>query len=83
MTAGHVPRGAGRNRDYLADRVDFDGQITDEARTILVDPQTSGGLLLAVSQERLRDLLGALGARGVRGTAVGSSSRSPWGGSAC
>jgi selenide, water dikinase len=68
---GHVPGGAGRNRDFLADHVDFDGQITDEARAILVDPQTSGGLLLAVTQERLRDLLGALGARGVRGTAVG------------
>ena len=39
--------GAARNAEYLASLVDF-GRISDDVRAILVDPQTSGGLLVAV-----------------------------------
>jgi len=69
--AGHAPEAAGRNRDDAGDWVDFDDSIIEEARTLMFDPQTSGGLLLAVPPERLNDLLTALGARGVRGAAIG------------
>ncbi|MDQ6717539.1 MAG: selenide, water dikinase SelD, partial [Gemmatimonadota bacterium] len=40
--------GAKRNRAYLADLVDR-GSSSDEDFAILTDPQTSGGLLVAVS----------------------------------
>jgi len=79
VAAGHVPGGAQRNRDHAADRVDFQHQVTEEARTVLFDPQTSGGLLLAVPQDRLSALLGALGARGVRGVAIGQLLEEPVG----
>jgi selenide, water dikinase len=39
--------GAERNLAYLADKVDWNG-VDDARRAILLDPQTSGGLLVAV-----------------------------------
>lgn len=40
--------GADRNMSYLESRVDW-GRATDADRVLLVDPQTSGGLLVAMS----------------------------------
>ncbi len=40
-------------------------------RGVLADPQTSGGLLMAVAPSRLDDLLGALEARGEEASVVG------------
>jgi selenide,water dikinase len=71
VAAGHVPGGAARNREFAGPSVDFSHLVVEDARTILFDPQTSGGLLLAIPGERLRDLLQALGARGARGVAIG------------
>lgn len=68
---GHVPSGADRNREFAGPHVDFADEITEEARTLMFDPQTSGGLLLAVAADRLPALMTELGARGVRGVAIG------------
>jgi selenide, water dikinase len=70
--AGHVPGGTQRNRDFAGVDVDFDDKVSDDARTLLFDPQTSGGLLLAVPRERFEALGAALTARGVRGSPIGS-----------
>ena len=48
--------GAGRNVEYLAPLVDY-GPATDVERALLVDPQTSGGLLVAVPPARVGDYL--------------------------
>lgn len=40
--------GAGRNARYVASLVHWEGDIPATARTLAVDPQTSGGLLVAV-----------------------------------
>jgi selenide,water dikinase len=46
---GHISGGLDRNREYFsAQRLDFDSKVTELQRIILLDPQTSGGLLLAV-----------------------------------
>ncbi len=71
IAAGHVPGAVGRNRGHIEQWVDFEDSIVPDARTLLFDPQTSGGLLLACPRERLQDLLMALGTRGIRGHAVG------------
>jgi selenide,water dikinase len=42
---GCVPGGTGRNFDSYGDKL---GPLTDEQRSLLCDPQTSGGLLIAV-----------------------------------
>lgn len=71
ISAGHVPGGTERNRAFLAEHVDFADQITEGARTLLFDPQTSGGLLLAVAAERLPALMSELGSRGVVASPIG------------
>ena len=53
--AGHTG-GAERNEQYLAPLVAW-GTVSKEDRTLLIDPQTSGGLLVAVPADRLADYL--------------------------
>jgi selenide,water dikinase len=48
--------GAERNEAYLRDRVDW-STVGDADRALLIDPQTSGGLLVAVPADRVRDYL--------------------------
>ena len=43
-----VPGGLGRNRDYYSRQVDFKSRIPEYKRNLLFDPQTSGGLLIAL-----------------------------------
>jgi selenide,water dikinase len=54
---GIVPGGARRNARYLEDKVVWQGRVAAEERDILYDPQTSGGLLMAVPQAALPGLL--------------------------
>ena len=66
------------NRDYLAAQVT--GRELDEPLTLaLVDPQTSGGLLLAVAPADHARLLAALEARGARGWTIGQVVHGPVG----
>lgn len=62
---GLVPAGARRNLKYLQDVVEREKGISDIAMDILADPQTSGGLLLAVASEKAQGLVTALQERGV------------------
>jgi len=48
--------GAERNDEYLSALVDW-GRASSSDRALLVDPQTSGGLLLAVPADRVNDYL--------------------------
>ena len=42
---------------YFHDQVRFTGQWEEWSQMLLFDPQTSGGLLLSVAEERLRGFL--------------------------
>src|SRR5687767_6788717 len=63
---GVYPGGLKNNREYLENRVTADGVSQDELLP-LYDPQTSGGLLVAVPGTRVSALVGALRERGVSG----------------
>jgi selenide,water dikinase len=62
---GITTGGARNNATYLASCVEFDAGVTQERQEVMFDPQTSGGLLMAVPPERLEPLLTALEAEGV------------------
>ncbi len=49
---GIVTGGAARNREHLRDKVTLSDEVTEEMAHLLFDPQTSGGLLLAVAPEK-------------------------------
>ncbi len=66
---GIVPGGAYSNREYVAADADF-GEIDDIDQLILCDPQTSGGLLIAVPPEKADALVLALIQAGVPAAAV-------------
>ena len=64
VDSGMVPAGAYRNRDHLADKITA-GTLPEDRLWPLFDPQTSGGLLIAVSPDMADSLELALGAREV------------------
>lgn len=47
------PGGASDNRSYFGSQVEFGSSIDKASQMLLFDPQTSGGLLLGVPQEKL------------------------------
>ena len=65
-----VPGGTRANLRYVSDKVGWAVGITEDEKLMLADAQTSGGLLIAVPQDRLEGLLAGLAARGVETRAV-------------
>jgi selenide,water dikinase len=54
IDAGMVPGGANRNLEYASQHIDFGPGVTEEMKLMLCDPQTAGGLLIALKQRDLR-----------------------------
>jgi len=48
---GMIPGGLNNNRDFIGDCVRFADSVPPEHRALLYDPQTSGGLLVALAPE--------------------------------
>lgn len=62
---GMIPAGAYNNRDYLEGKVFFDPGISRAEQAILFDPQTSGGLFIAIEAEKAGMLVDRLNRHGV------------------
>jgi selenide, water dikinase len=65
-----IPGGTRANLRYVQDKLVWQEGLSETEKLILADSQTSGGLLIAVSQEKLDLLLSGLAARGVETRAV-------------
>ena len=65
-----IPGGAYSNREYVAADVSFEDGMDEVAQLILCDPQTSGGLLMAVRPERSAQLIEGLGSAGTPAAAI-------------
>lgn len=66
---GALTGGAARNRAYMEPLVDW-GRTTDEMRAMLVDPQTSGGLLVALHPGRVAEFMAVVPGSAIVGEAV-------------
>lgn len=68
---GFLPGGLKNNREFLGDCVGFGETVPQEFRDLLFDPQTSGGLLVAVAPEFGNDALRTLERHGVHARRIG------------
>lgn len=76
---GIVPGGTQRNRAALEGVVSWDG-VDEDAQILLCDAQTSGGLLMALPEDRVDRAVRSLQARGVPAAAVVGEILGPGGG---
>ena len=74
--AGCVPGGARSNRQFLGEHLRVHG-LTAAEEAILVDPQTSGGLLLAIPLEQADGLVARLQERGLTAACMGEVLEGP------
>jgi selenide,water dikinase len=71
VRAGYIPGGLNANRDFAECMVDYKDKISDEMKTLLFDPQTSGGLLIAMAENRTIELINELKTVGVKAVEIG------------
>ena len=57
MVKANLPGGGKSNRQFFAERVLFREEIGFERADVLLDPQTSGGLLVAINSAHADDTL--------------------------
>ena len=68
---GLIPGGLKNNRQFLGDCAGFASGIPEENRALLYDPQTSGGLLVAIAPEAAGAALDRFTQHGVKAARVG------------
>jgi selenide,water dikinase len=68
---GVAPAGLRSNREYAAPHVAFDEGVPETLRMAMADPQTSGGLLIAVPPKRAAALARALSRARVEAAVIG------------
>jgi len=71
VQAGYTPGGLKNNRDFAECLVGYDDAVPDEIRSILFDPQTAGGLLIAVASADAARLKQSLNQVGVPAVEIG------------
>jgi selenide,water dikinase len=71
VRAGYIPGGLTANRDFGECVVYYEGGLPEELKTMLFDPQTAGGLLIAVDGKQSAALKSALLSAGVPSADIG------------
>jgi selenide, water dikinase len=68
---GHLSGGLKNNRAFVSDCAEFAPQVAAEYQNLLFDPQTSGGLLVAIAADHADSALQSLQSHGVNARRVG------------
>ena len=68
---GFIPGGLTANREFAECGVHYEGEISEDIKTLLYDPQTAGGLLVSVAAKDARTLISALNEHGASGVKIG------------
>ena len=78
---GYITGGCKRNREFLEEKISIEKSIREGLIEVALDPQTSGGLLIAVAKRHASQLVEELKSSGIdAATEVGyaTSQQSPW-----
>jgi len=67
---GFLTGGGMSNREYVKDEIVFEGRVSPALEMLLYDPQTSGGLLVAIPRKKAVRYLAALKRRRVDSAAI-------------
>jgi selenide, water dikinase len=70
---GFFSGGLENNREFLEGCVQFESSVHEAFRALLLDPQTSGGLLAAVTPESADSAIAAFKRRGIDARAIGEA----------
>jgi len=73
VALGFVPGGLHNNRAFASCCVECDAEVAENLLSIFYDPQTAGGLLIAVNPSQAGDLLDELRAAGVSAAIIGDA----------
>jgi selenide, water dikinase len=71
VKAGFVPGGSKSNQLYVGNFAEFGEQIGKPEKSLLFDPQTSGGLLISVEEKKCKKLLSEIGEYGLSASIIG------------
>lgn len=71
VRAGYIPGGLKANRDFAECIVEYNGDVSEERKTLLFDPQTAGGLLIALPRDEADRLLSELRKIGLPAARIG------------
>lgn len=74
-----IPAGSYKNREFYLPKVVDGEHLSAEVLDLLADPQTSGGLLIALAAEKVETLLAGLRAGGEQGWVIGEVLAAPAG----
>jgi selenide, water dikinase len=77
--AGHIPGGLKANREFAECLVGYEAEISEDLKTLLFDPQTAGGLLIAVAAGDCDNLVAELNGLDIPARHIGdvTESRKP------
>lgn len=67
---GAIAGGCMRNLEFVREKVQFLASLSDNLKWLALDPQTSGGLLMAVDREKADDMLDELRGSGLEYAAI-------------
>jgi selenide,water dikinase len=68
---GLIPGGLNNNRDFIGGCVGFADSVPEENRTLLFDPQTAGGLLVAVAPNVAQKAVELFNTHGINAAKIG------------
>jgi selenide,water dikinase len=72
VRAGHIPGGLNANREFAECVIGYEDDVPADIKTLLFDPQTAGGLLIAVNPEAVGHLTESLHAAGIPAAKIGA-----------
>ncbi len=72
IRAGQVPGGLKANREFAECVVGYEAPIDSDLKTLLFDPQTSGGLLISIAGDDRDELVHELQASGIPARHIGN-----------